>query len=364
MSNISTASKQTDAEQLKADYQLLQQQSGIRARDAASTLKVAEGQLLAAHVGTSATRLVDDAQAILSAIEPLSEVMALTRNHACVHERKGIYTNPRFSTMGSMKVGLFANPDIDLRLFMDHWKYCFAATHQAHGLTRNSLQFFDKEGVAIHKIYLTNNSNHEAYNQLIATHRHPHQDKYIDCVAYSPTPASTPDDAVNWVAFRTAWEGLQDTHAFHPLLRRFKVSRQQAFSHIGSDFAYEVDTNATQKVLQLASTRNCEIMVFVGNRGCIQIHTGLVQRLAERDGWYNVLDPQFNLHLFESTISRSWVTKKPTADGLVTALEVFDAEGDSIVTFFGKRKPGTAELSLWREIIDSIPITAGANHAF
>ena len=45
------------------------------------------------------------------------------------------------------------------------------------------------------------------------------------------------------------------------------------------------------------------------------------------------------------------MTRKPTEDGIVTAVEVFDADGEIIATLFGKRKPGQPELELWREIV-------------
>ena len=344
-------------EDLKARYeQLKQEQPGIRARNAAAELGVSEGELLASRVGEDATRLVDDAEAVLRAVQPLGEVMALTRNAACVHERKGVYDNADFSKHGRMMIGLFVNPDIDLRLFMDHWKYSFAAIEQTRGGPRKSLQFFDKEGGALHKIYLTSKSDESAYDALVEAHRHERQDTFIETEDYeiAVTP-NKPADEVDWPAFRTAWENLKDTHDFYPLLRKFKVDRELAFAHIGEDFAFEVDNQSARQVLNLVRDRECEMMVFVGNRGCIQIHTGPVKKLLEHGSWYNVMDPMFNLHLDEEKIARTWITRKPTSDGIVTALEIFDKDGEIIATFFGKRKPGIPELELWREIIAEIP---------
>jgi putative hemin transport protein len=68
----------------------------------------------------------------------------------------------------------------------------------------------------------------------------------------------------------------------------------------------------------------------------------------------NVLDPGFNLHLREDHIASAWVVKKPTVDGLVTSLELFDAQGDTIAMFFGERKPGKRELCEWRALIENI----------
>ncbi len=343
---------------IKIRYESLkQEQPNLRARDAAKELNISEGELLAAHVGETATRLVDNPQAILGDMESLGTVMALTRNESCVHERKGVYKRGQFFKHGKMEIGLFANPDIDLRLFLHHWASAFALEEQGS----KSLQFFDRAGEAVHKIYLTDDSDVVAYDQLVIRHRHPRQTSSLAVEPIPPAENNRADCDVDWVAFRRAWEALKDTHDFHPMLRRFKVGRQQAFAKIGEDFAYGVDPSAGRKVLELARDRSCEIMVFVGNRGAIQIHTGRVENLTVYGTCYNVLDPLFDLHLREENIAGAWVNKKPTKDGLVTALDLFDAERQVIASFFGKRKPGQTELTLWRDIVADLPTGGQGN---
>lgn len=332
---------------------------GTRARNLAEEIGISEGELVAAQVGLHVIRLKNEMEDILTSLEPLGEVMALSRNEACVHERKGVYKGGDFSKHGPMTVGLFANPDIDLRLFMMHWKHAFAVTDAG----RHSLQFFSKSGEAIHKIYLTDQSIETEYHSLVERFIHIDQSDEMSVEAYDEKEADQPDNKIEWQGLRTAWENLNDVHSFFPMLRKFKVGREQAFRNIGSDFAYEVNIGAARKVLELARDKSCEIMVFVGNKGCIQIHTGPVTKLVEHGPWYNVLDAKFNLHLNEDHITRIWVTKKPTDDGHITALEVFDNKGESIATFFGKRKPGEAELTLWREIIDELVAKDVANAA-
>lgn len=346
----------SESNDLKTRYELLRkEQPEMRARAVAKELGVSEGELLASRIGEEATRLVDDSEAILRGILPLGEVMALTRNESCVLERKGVYDNISFSQHGLMAMGSVANPDIDLRLFMNHWKYNFAVVEQTRIGSRKSLQFFDKAGTAIHKIYLISDSNEAAYDKLVQANRHQQQDSFINVGVYPELEANIQDDEVNWNAVRTAWEALKDPHEFFPMLRKFNVGREQTFSKIGHDLAYEVNNNAARDVLNLARERELELMVFVGNHACIQIHTGTVKKLFEHDVWYNVMDPEFNLHLQENQITRTWVTRKPSVDGMVTALEIFDNESNIIATFFGKRKPGIPESEQWREIITEIP---------
>ncbi|MCP2936632.1 hemin-degrading factor, partial [Salmonella enterica subsp. enterica serovar Typhimurium] len=84
-------------------------------------------------------------------------------------------------------------------------------------------------------------------------------------------------------------------------------------------------------------------MCFVGNPGMIQIHTGPVHRIEVMGPWLNVLDPGFNLHLRQDLVDQTWIVRKPTADGVVTSVELLDAAGETIALFFGERKPGKPE---------------------
>ncbi|MCG8545180.1 MAG: hemin-degrading factor [Alphaproteobacteria bacterium] len=344
------------ADEINTRYaRLRRRKPGIRARNAAAELGIAEVELVAARMGNGVTRLGRDPETILKDVLSLGEVMALTRNDHCVHERHGIYANPSFFRRTSMRTGLFLNPDIDLRLFMIHWSHCFAVAEDGKSGVRKSLQFFDKEGQAVHKIYLTKQSDEPAFDALVARHRWDCQAPSIDIERYAPKPADQPDEEIDWQGLRAAWAALRDTHDFFPMLKKFKVGRGQALRNVGADFAYGVDNSAARRLLEGARDRRCEIMVFVGNRGCIQIHTGRVNKLVEHGPWFNVLDRRFNLHLDESKIAQTWVTRKPTDDGIVTAVEVFNATGDLVVTFFGKRKPGEPELTLWRDIVAELP---------
>ncbi len=93
-------------------------------------------------------------------------------------------------------------------------------------------------------------------------------------------------------------------------------------------------------------------MVFIGNRGCLQIHTGHVHNIRMFGiEWLNVLDEDFNMHLRHAAVASAWAVRKPTTDGIVTSLELFDGSGDTLVIFFGKRKPGISEDEAWRSIV-------------
>jgi len=320
----------------------------LRIRNAAAELGCSEAELLATRVGDTVTRLRGPHADIIRSLPSLGRVMALTRNDAVVHERKGAYTNVEVG--GPM--GIVLGPEIDLRLFMTHWSFAFAVTEvTTRGPDRRSIQFFTGDGEALHKVYATKETEIAAYDALVDTFRAEEQPREQPFYPRS-APVSTAADAdVDVPKFQQEWRDLEDTHHFFGLMRRHKLAREQSLRLAPAGFAEPVAQRAYRTILEDAAASATPIMCFVGSRGCIQIHTGTVHRLLDASGWYNVLDPDFNLHIREESVARCWVVRKPTVDGDVTSLEVFDASGELIMQFFGERKPGSPELPAWRELV-------------
>lgn len=92
-------------------------------------------------------------------------------------------------------------------------------------------------------------------------------------------------------------------------------------------------------------------MIFVGNRGCLKIHTGPLRHLDTVGNWFNVLDPDFNLHLWEPALTDAWLVRKPTDRGVITSLECYDDAGELLLQCFGSRKGGASESSAWRALL-------------
>lgn len=322
----------------------------LRIRDAAARLGVSEAELLATGCGETVTRLeIEDWGRFLTLLEPLGRVMALTRNDQFVHERKGVYANAE--TLSAHNMALFVNPDIDLRIFLGQWKYGFAVSEEAARGRRDSLQIFDRAGTALHKIYLQEDSNREAFEKIVESFRSPNQEPVQPVGEKPAAEPEKPDGEIDVEGFRRGWTTLKDTHDFFPLMKKFGVSRQQALRLADPAMAYPVRPDALREVLQKAAERKLPIMIFVGNPGLIQIHTGTVERLVAAGEWFNVLDESFNLHVRENELARVFVVKKPTAEGTVTSVEFFNRAGENVALFFGKRKPGIPEMQEWRDLV-------------
>ncbi|WP_088347481.1 MULTISPECIES: ChuX/HutX family heme-like substrate-binding protein [Rhodomicrobium] len=323
---------------------------GIRARDAARELGVSEAELVACRVGNGVVRLDADFADVLRAAPSLGRVMVLTRNEHCVHEKHGVFDHVSIGPGH----GIVLNHDVDLRLFMSHWRFGFAVTEEVQSGTRSSLQFFDIDGTAVHKIYAVGDTDRAAYDALVERFKAPTQTAEIEIAALPARLPDRPDDQIDIATFRKHWRALQDTHDFFGLLQEFGVGRAQAMRLAEREFAYPIETDAFRAALERCATDTIPIMCFVGNSGCIQIHTGPIQTLKIMGPWFNILDPSFNLHLREDAVAEAWVVRKPTRDGIVTSLELFDREGHCFVQFFGERKPGKTELESWREAVAAL----------
>lgn len=344
--------------------ELKTEQPKLRNRQLADRLGISEAELLTlGNLGEQVIRLTGDWKQLLKEVKELGYVMALTRNEDCVHERKGVYDNITFYE-GPHNMGVAVNPDIDLRLFMNQWVYGLAVVMpRPNGKELYSLQFFNEKGTAVHKIFSTPKSDVVAYHELVKRYRGEQLPIQIEDRTLPAKAEEKPDAEIDVTSFQQEWRELKDTHNFFGMLRKYGLSRTQALRLAPEGMVTQVDKLAITEVLEAAVVDEVSIMCFVHSPGCIQIHTGEVRRLLWHGSWYNIMDPAFNLHLNTESIDSCYVVRKPTEDGQVTSLEIFDADGQMIVYFFGARKPGKPELESWRSILETLASKASTQMA-
>jgi putative hemin transport protein len=320
----------------------------LRARDAATALGVSEAALLALDCGAGVTRLhADDWGGLVGRLHELGRCMALTRNDHCVIEKDGVYEHFEARGHAAQVVG----PDIDLRIFFSRWALGYAAVATHHDRVQRSLQFFDAHGTAVHKVFLRGTERVAAFDALVAAFRHADQDPDQEVAPRAEPVALPATRAVDLEAFQRHWLAMTDTHEFFGLLRRHGLTRTRALGLAPEGMAEQVASESAVHLLEHAAGSALPLMIFVGNPGVIQIVTGPIHRVQRSHGYFNVLDDGFNLHLRDSAIAEAWVVRKPTTDGLVTSLELYDRAGETIALCFGTRKPGMAESEEWRALL-------------
>jgi putative hemin transport protein len=324
----------------------------IRSRDLAGQLGISEAELYAAHCGFGTVRIEPRVNDMLTGLEAVGEVMALTRNASAVHEKIGIYEKVFTGKRHAIVLG----KDIDLRIFANVWAHGFAVETRDGGEIHRSLQFFDAAGEAVHKVHLRSSSNLYAYQKLTDELQSSNQEPIVSVKGRSAeNVAKIADQAATVDDLREHWSRLTDVHQFFGMLKALNLSRRQAVRMVGQDYAWLLDNAAVGAMFHRAAEDEMPIMCFVGNRGCIQIHSGPIKSVKQIGPCINVLDETFHLHLRAHHIREVWAVRKPTRDGHVTSLEAYGANGKMIVQFFGTRKEGEPERHDWRLLAENLP---------
>jgi putative hemin transport protein len=361
MMNSLTIDKVQNAYGLRKAWEGIQQaKPGIRIREAAKELGVSEAELLATKTGENCVRLKSNWASLLKRLPELGHVMSLTRNNACILEHKGSFQKIHVFGEGDRSMATVIGP-IETRVFFKAWHIAFAQTEEKSGRLLKSIQVFDHSGEAITKIYLQEKSNEEAYYQILDDFRSENQSPEQEVFPYEEETYST---TVDKDSFLGEWQALKDTHDFFGMLRKHQVNRYHALEIAYDRFTYQIDPiQSPKQLLEVASASKLPIMIFAGNRGNLQIHQGKVRtiRLLERghsgpENWLNILDPSFNMHLRQDLVDTAWVVKKPTSDGIVTAVELLDKEHKLIAQFFGLRKPGIPQNEAWSKLVADLPV--------
>lgn len=275
-----------------------------------------------------------------------------------MHEKIGPYEKVVLGPMASMVLG----EQIDLRIFPKRWAHGFAVEKRNEdGTLRRSLQFFDAQGMAVHKVHARPATDLEAWALLVENLRHPEQVDTLDIA--EAVPAEALGEPANLATLREKWAAMTDTHQFFPMLRKLNLPRLDALEMVGEDYAWPLDHAAVRTLFDNAAEQQLPIMVFVGNNGCIQIHAGPISKVSPMGPWLNVMDDTFHLHLRLDQVVSAWGVRKPTADGHVTSVELYDAHRELIIQFFGKRQEGSDERAGWRSLVQALPPRSTSNAA-
>ncbi|MCB0501249.1 MAG: hemin-degrading factor [Bacteroidetes bacterium] len=327
--------------------EILTKNPRTRIRNVADQLQISEAQLLATKVGETVTRLEVDWKSFIKKLPLLGKVMSLTRNKGCVLEHKGIFDKVIVSPHATTVIG-----PIETRAFLHSWAISFAVTSQTKGKTLKSIQVFDKYGDAITKIYLQDESDVSVYDELVKDNTAQDQNK-CQAVALKNNEDEY-DENFNRLQLKKEWSQLKDTHDFFGLLRKHRANRLEAIKAVVPEFAHQINKSQIELVLNTASSTQLPIMIFVSNLGNIQIHQDVVKKIVVMENWLNVLDKDFNMHLNMEEVDTAWVVKKPTTEGIVTSIELFDHNKEMVVQFFGYRKPGQKELTEWKNLLEKL----------
>lgn len=315
------------------------------------TVPAAAGRMAPPGNPHRVTRLKGPYASLLHRINQLGVVTILTANPSAIQEKTGVYEHAAYEGTGT----LTDNAAIHQHVFYQKWKYGFAREDtDASGQIQRSLHFFDTEGHNVHKILLHEPGRHAAFQLLVDEFAAPEQNSAPASLPPSLTPP-LPDlplpPHIDVDALRADWAYPEDKQAFFERQSEFDRQRLLKLRMAGKAFAHQVSNDSVRVLLQKMADVGTAVMTQVGNVGIVQAYQGRIKQIRSIDSWLNILNPGYRLRLREDRIDSVWVTKKPTTEGFVTSLELFDRQGRNIARFFSKPEAGKPEPREWRESI-------------
>ncbi len=301
-------------------------------------------------VTTSATDFLwldVDWPAVLPRLGALGQVRVVTANSAITHEKLGRFGN----VSGNGHAIIVLNREVDLRIFPRHWH------RTAYDPVAAAILIHDAAGQPVHAIHRTDGSDAAAWDSFLTDHRADGRaaDERTGSGGAPLQSAAAVLADIDATGLRAAWAAMADVHEFHGILKRFGVARLDAMRLVGADFAREIPLTSVTGLLESARDGRMEIMIFVGNAGCIQIHTGPVGTLRIAGDALGIDDPGFRLHCDMARLSSAWVVFKPTDKGGITTVELYDERGENCAILCGQRDEDKPERADWRRLARSMP---------
>jgi putative hemin transport protein len=296
-----------------------------------------------------ATRLQGEFAPLLQRLAALGNLTEVTRNSSALLEKDHVsgtlYVNNeiRFAPAESMH----------LRIFYSQWEHGYALEEHDHATNtaQHSLQFFDRHGSMMHKIKLSDSRDIGAFRQVVSDHAAPEQLTPAQLLATDDGATDTAPRQIDVDALRADWA---HTHNHQDFVQRQEIFDQQRLRKLrlaGKAFAYQVANDSARIILQRMTEFGTAIMAQVGNAGIVQAYYGKIKNIGIKDSRLKIMNSGFRMLLREDHIDSVWVAKKPTTDGIITSLELFNRQGMHIASFLSKKDNGHPEPREWRESI-------------
>jgi len=328
--------------------------------DVAASYGMSEGELTNIRLAYDATILaIPDVKFFITDLELLGHVKCMTRNNNSISIQEGVFRNQYLYGYDQVNIraelGLVLNPrKLDLRIIFKHWNHIYYIKQYKDKKIQRSFQVFDYSGQAIHKVFITDSSSESGLSVLLKRYASVQQIPPAFNIRYPQYRRILNIDCEFNEHIDAQWRSMTSPDDISMLTDKFNMSRQEIYRSVRADLAWPVGKKALVELLTAARECYEELTISVQNHGCIQIYTGLLDKIMSANGWLHVLNPANKLLIQESKISECWVLHTPTESGHETSLEVFSEDNELIVKICGQRDEGQKERESWREIIDSI----------
>lgn len=164
------------------------------------------------------------------------------------------------------------------------------------------------------------------------------------------------DKDVDVAAVRADWAAMTNVHHFEALLAKHRIGRLQAFRLVGDEYAAELSAEAFPDLLSKLDKTGEQVMVFVANRGFVQIFSGPAHAPKRVGHGWEIIHDKAKVFIPDAALQHLWLVNKPTAAGIISSLEIVsEAEDQALASLFGRHPHGDPQPASWLELLNTLP---------
>lgn len=300
----------------------------------------------ASHTANAAgtISLQGDWAKIVGSIVSGGGIRASTESGGVTIEQTG--TVGEYNMRGEGTIGSVVQDDLDLRFLFRHW--VGGLVHSAH----TTVDFIDTTGAACISLHAADDAARNTIEALANQFRGP----AFDIPTAPPRPTSKTDAEIDREALLADWRAMQNVHHFEAMLGKHGIGRLQALRLAGSEFARELSADAFGQLLTRLGDDGQEIMVFVANRGMVQIYSGPTDDKKRAGHGWEITHKETKIYVPDTALHGLWLVHKPTAAGIITSLEFVREDSDqSVASIFGRHPHGDAQPPEWMALLEQLP---------
>lgn len=271
-------------------------------------------------------------------------IRASTASGGITIEQTG--TVGEYNMRGEGTIGSVVQDDLDLRFLFRHW--VGGLVHPAH----TTVDFVDTAGAVCVSLHAADDSTRSAIETVADRFKGPALD--VPAAPARPTPKGDAD--VDRDALLADWRAMQNVHHFEAMLGKHRIGRLQALRLAGPEFARALSTDAFGALVARLDEDGQEIMVFVANRGMVQIFSGPTEEKKRAGHGWEIAHEGTKIYVPDTALHGLWLVHKPTAAGIITSLEFVREESDqSVASIFGRHPHGDAQPPEWLKLLETLP---------
>ena len=297
----------------------------IDSRSLARLLDTSEGDIQAARLGRGVTTL---------AITPCDLVMLLPRlgplevisqaPHAVLASRLDacrVTGNRHHASLGD-------DHALAVQLLLPSWYWVALSREQPQERDEvlPCVQIFDRFGRVLHRLYLREPSR--ARLTLLDCYRTDRIPSFARCIETTTEPNLPADRQL-----LTEWRAMSCDDDFAALLHRHQLSRLDACRAVAGHFSQPITTQHFVLALERLCVHRQHTEVSLLNGAGMHAHCECFERFQRRcPDSLSLQSNALTLTLDSDSLAEAWLVTRPSARGLTSHLEAFDAQGRPMVS--------------------------------